>query len=59
MEDEVVKVKKLDKYGILKLKSKQYYNLPQRSLNLVYLEDESLVAVGDDEIEVVYTDKEE
>lgn len=59
MEDKIVKILKNGKYGILVTQSKQYINLPQKSLNLVYLEDGSLIAVGDDEIELIWTDKEE
>ena len=58
MEDKVVKVKKLDKFGIIKFQSKPKYNDWYRTLNLIYMEDGSLYAAGDDEIEVVYTDKE-
>ena len=59
MEDKIVKILKNGKYGILVAQSKQYINLPQKSLNLIYLEDGSLQAVGDDEIELIWTDKEE
>ena len=59
MEDKVVKVLKHNKLGILMNESKQFFNLPQKTLNLVYLEDDSLIAVGDDEIELIWTDKEE
>lgn len=53
----IVKVK--DKYGILKIKSHQIYQGRWNSLNLVELEDGTLVCCGNDEIEVVYVDKEE
>ena len=57
MEPVVVKVK--DKYGILKIKSHNIYQGRWSSLNLVEWEDGTLICCGDDEIEVVYVDKEE
>lgn len=57
MEPVVVKVK--DKYGILKIKSHDIYQGRWRSLNLVELEDDTLICCGDGEMEIVYVDKEE